>query len=89
MEISKDKIIEQLNARNAIMPCSRCGSNSFAVLNQYSKIFIDEKFDGNLKIGTPTVPVALVVCTNCGAVTMHALGALGLLDNKEDADDKK
>lgn len=61
------------------MPCPRCGNNKFTVIDGYAQYMIQPEITGGLVIGGPTVPVALVACENCGAITPHALGALGLL----------
>lgn len=82
MKIDKNRVIKKLTEKGAIYPCSRCGNQTFNVLDGYSKIMLDENIDGAIRIGGPSIPVSIVVCTNCGAITMHALGALGLLDEK-------
>lgn len=89
MKIEKDDVIKKLTEKRAVLPCSRCGCNSFTVLDGYSKIMLDEEIDGSLRLGGPMVPVTAVVCTNCGAITMHALGALGLLGKREENNGNK
>jgi len=32
-----------------------------------------------VRFGGPSVPCAIVVCENCGNVSFHAMGALGLM----------
>ncbi|MBR6123816.1 hypothetical protein IKQ19_09540 [Candidatus Saccharibacteria bacterium] len=83
MKIDKNRVIQKLTEKGAVLPCSRCGNQQFSVLDGYSKIMLDENIDGSIRIGGPSVPVSIVVCTKCGAVTMHALGALGLLEDEE------
>jgi len=34
-------------------------------------------------VGGPVVPVLIVICNNCGAITFHSLGALGFLEGDE------
>jgi len=79
MQIDRDKIIEVLEQRNAKKPCHRCGNEQFAIIEDYSQIVMQKEIDGALHLGGPTVPVVLVACSNCGAITFHALGALGFL----------
>lgn len=64
--------------RGAMQPCARCGGKAFNIVDNYGKLIIGEKPDANI-LGQ-VVPVALVICANCGAVSLHALGALGLLN---------
>ena len=89
MKISKDEVAKKLTEKGALQPCSRCGSRSFSILDGYSKIMLDKEVDGNIRLGGPMVPVAIVACTKCGAITMHALGALGLLESQGDENGKK
>lgn len=83
MKITKAQVIKKLNEKGAIKECSRCGGNSFTVLDAYSRIM--KKIDGNIKTegGMMVLPIAVVACTQCGAITMHALGALGLNNEGE------
>ena len=84
MKIDREKIAGLLTEKGAVHPCHRCGRTSFTVLEGYSNLILQDDIGKGLVIGGPSVPVALVVCTNCGAITSHALGALGLLPQKEE-----
>jgi len=79
MEINRDNVASILEQRGANKPCNRCGNDKFALLDEFSNIFLTKKPDGSLVVGGPTIPVAIVACNNCGAITFHAIGALGLL----------
>ena len=80
MIISQEEIIKKLNEKKAVLSCHRCGQNNFSVLDGISNISLQQDVNLNmLQIGGPAVPVFLVACNNCGAITPHALGALGLL----------
>jgi ribosomal protein L37E len=83
--INKDEVAKILTSKNALLPCHRCGGKSFSVIDGFSKLPIDKDLDQiqNIAIGGPTVPVVMVACNNCGAITMHAMGALGLMPKEE------
>ena len=85
MEINKQEIAEKLKEKEALLPCHRCGNNRFSILDGYSKFLIDENIDAlpNLTVGGPSVPIILIVCNKCGAITPHAMGALDLLPKGE------
>lgn len=83
MEVSRDKIIQALEQKNANKPCHRCGNESFALSDQFSNIILSDSVGGALVLGGPIIPTAIVVCNKCGAVTFHALGTLGLLEGGE------
>jgi len=79
MKIDRKKIADKLSEKGATRPCHRCGQNAFTVLEGFTHIQLQEDFSAGLVIGGPSVPVANIVCNNCGAITLHALGALDML----------
>lgn len=84
----RQKIIDALNARGAMRPCSCCGKQKFALLDGFSRIH-QQTDPSTVNLGGPTVPCAVVICENCGNVNLHALGALGLLSEFSQAEEKK
>lgn len=78
-----NEIAKKLKEQNALLPCSRCGGTSFTIINSYTKLNLDSHLDGSVRIGGDIIPTCMVVCDNCGAITMHALGALGLMNKKD------
>lgn len=85
MSLDKNVIAEKLNERRATLPCSRCGSKEFSILDGFSKFSIQEdtKRMGDTVLGGAAVPFVIIACSNCGAMTPHALGALGLLSGEK------
>jgi hypothetical protein len=79
MPIDKEKIAQALTTRGATKPCHRCGNDKFVVIDGYAIYSLQDNLDGGLVFGDAAVPVALVACEKCGALTPHAVGALGLL----------
>ncbi len=79
MKIDKarnDLIIKSLESKNAKLPCSRCASKNFEIVGE---TLIPLQSDPNsFVIGGPSVPTVLVACSNCGNISQHALGVLGL-----------
>lgn len=90
MKFDRDEILKELDKRGANKPCHRCGNESFSIIDGYSKLFVEEKFEniGTVSIGGPILPMIMVACLNCGAVTLHALGAFTKLP-VEDKDAKQ
>ncbi|HTY55767.1 MAG TPA: hypothetical protein VMB26_11225 [Candidatus Binataceae bacterium] len=82
------KIIEALEKKGAKNPCPRCGNPSFALLSGYFNQTLQTQL-GGLVIGGPSVPSAVVACTNCGFLAQHALGALGLLPQEPKKEESK
>lgn len=84
MELDRDEIARKMTEKGATRPCHRCGKSAFTVLEGFSNIMIQKKLNSGIAFGGPTVPVAHIVCNNCGAVTPHALGALDMLPREEE-----
>jgi len=90
-ELSKEdrnQIVKALEARGATRPCPRCGHNSFELVAGYFNHFIQTSL-GGVNIGGPSVPTAVIVCTNCGWLSEHALGVLNLLPKQPEPGTKK
>lgn len=69
-------ILENLNATQ---PCVRCGSEEFGVAG-YSVMPMWEGSPPDTFRGTHRlIPIVIIACNNCGAVTEHLLGKLGIL----------
>ena len=76
----KNEIAEKLNEKKAILPCQRCGQSNFSVLDGFVNLPLSEEISGNVIIGGPSIPCAVIACNNCGNLSYHALGALGMLN---------
>ena len=83
MKFDRSIVIQKLESKGALAPCHRCGQSQFSVLDQMANFSVQEEMQG-FQLGGASVPAALVICNNCGAITPHALGALGILPNEEE-----
>lgn len=85
----RDEIIRRLTEKGAVLPCPRCGTKSFNIIDGYFVHPLQEE-PGGIVIGGQSVPAVAVVCANCGYLAQHALGALGLLPpSRAEAEDEK
>lgn len=81
MKLSKEKkeeIINVLKERGAELPCPRCGKRNFTLIDGYFNQAIQFNLD-SMQLGGPSVPSVTIACNNCGYMSQHALGVLGLL----------
>lgn len=78
---SKQKIAQKIEDKGALKPCSRCGQQNFSLLDGFVNLPLAQEVSGNVIIGGPSVPCAVIACANCGHLGYHALGALGLLNH--------
>ncbi len=70
-------IIDALKGKGVDRGCPRCGHLHFSVV---AETLIPIQSDPDA-VGTgdlSSVPAVIVACSNCGFLTQHALGALGL-----------
>jgi|LGVF01.2.fsa_nt_gb hypothetical protein len=89
MELNKQEIVEKLKKKGSLLPCHRCGNKTFSIIDGYSKFLVDKNIDilPKFTFGRSSVPIILIVCDNCGAITPHAMGALDLLPKEEQKND--
>ena len=78
----RDRIIGALNERGVTLPCSRCGNNNFTLIDGYFNHTFQPQLNGNVILGGPSIPSVGVVCSRCGLINYHAVGALGLLPSQ-------
>jgi DNA-directed RNA polymerase subunit RPC12/RpoP len=88
-QAKKDQIIKKLTEKGAVKDCPRCGHKAFTLIDGYFNQTLQNDLTGFV-LGGPSVPVAVVACNNCGYLSQHALGVLGLLSthDQEKQDDK-
>lgn len=76
----KNNIVRILQEKGAVMPCPRCGKSQFTLADGYLNNSLQQDLNA-ITIGGPSIPSVAVVCTNCGYISQHAIGVLGLLPN--------
>lgn len=75
----KQRIIDELSKRKALLPCPRCGNKNFSIIDGYFNHALQDNYK-NINIGGPSIPTTVISCTNCGYLIEHSLGVLGLLE---------
>ena len=83
----KNEIIAQLDVSfhkfNKAGHCPMCGHNKFTIADGYFTPILQKDLT-SYKLGGASIPSIIIICTNCGFMSQHALGVLGLLPKKED-----
>ena len=74
---NKEAIVRALKEKKVSQPFPRCGSFNFQVIGQ--TIISMNESPKIISLGEAGVPAAVIVCSNCGFITLHALGSLGLM----------
>lgn len=76
----KNKIAQALSKKGVKLPCPRCGGINFEIVGQ-TLLALNE--NPNTYNFGPAVPCAMVACSNCGFITLHALGPLNLMPQSD------
>jgi len=79
---TRDEIAKRLQEKGAVLPCPRCGHKNFFVFDGYFNHTLQDELKG-IVLGGKSVPCALVACSNCGYISQHALGAIGMLPSEQ------
>lgn len=75
---TKEKIRKALQEKGVNKPCHRCDIGAFDIVG-YGFVTLNNT-PADIKIGGPGIPSVLIACVNCGLITEHALGPLGLMN---------
>ncbi len=82
-EYNAENFIKVLRERtnNKEIKCDICGGNSFTTTEQFASIIIGKDLN-SVQLG-PQIPAGMLICEKCGHIDFFALGALNLLNKKE------
>ena len=74
IKIDQAALLKALTERGASPSCSACGKNNWAVVPDSLVLPVATNL-----IPAPGIPVATLLCNNCGNARSHSLVVLGLL----------
>lgn len=77
----KQDIINRLREKAPNLKCPMCRTNAFHLANGYFVNTIQSDFN-SLALGGEALPTIAIICKNCGFVSQHAVGGLGLLQKE-------
>ena len=78
-----NNIMAVLKKRGVILPCPRCGNTNVQLIDGYFNQPVSSAI-GKIELGGPIVPSIITACVNCGFLSQHALGIIGLLPAKKE-----
>ncbi len=73
-------LIPQINGKQ-VPNCRYCGGSNFTTTEDFATILVGKEMN-SISIG-PSIPAGMLVCEKCGHIEFFALGALGILNNKD------
>lgn len=71
-------MLEELKKRGTDNPCPLCKQNEWSL--QASVVHIPIIDTHTNAISGSGIPAAMLICINCGHLSFHSLGLLGLMD---------
>lgn len=85
----KQKIVSELikKIKSDNIKCPMCGNDQFIILDGYFNTPMQDNLN-SIKLGGQSIPSIAIVCKNCGFISSHALGALGLLPKQNNESQK-
>lgn len=78
----KEEIIAKLKERGANRACPMCGNSHFVLADAYFANMLQGKL-GTVNISGEHIPTIPIICSNCGFVSQHAIGVLGLTQENQ------
>jgi hypothetical protein len=78
----KNKIKLALDSKILGLTCPMCQSKKFVLADGYFNNTMQTDFNA-LIVGGQSIPTIGIICTNCGFLSQHAIGVLGLLPKPE------
>lgn len=76
---NKNELIKALTEKVESLECPICHKNSFTIVDGYLIHGIQDNKRNILLGNGPMIPSMAIVCNNCGFMSQHNLGILGLL----------
>lgn len=80
------EILEAMEKVGLLNLCPICRQNKFQLQTGYFLNVIQQDIE-NVELGGNVIPTVVLICLNCGFVSQHSLGVLGLLSKSESEED--
>lgn len=79
----KEKIKSELLKKVPTLVCPMCQNKSFSMAEGYFSNTLQVDLN-SLALGGQIIPSIGIICNNCGFISQHAIGRLGLLPKNEE-----
>ncbi len=80
----KDRIARKLNQKfnGTGVKCPMCGNKHFIIADGYFNTTMQNDLK-SITMGGPSIPSIPIICSQCGFISLHALGIIGLLPSED------
>lgn len=82
-EEKKKQIVDRIYERMGPAKCPMCNNTRFSLVNGYLTSNIQSDYRSIVIGSGQLIPTVAIVCTRCGFVSEHAVGALDLFEENE------
>lgn len=79
----KEKIKAELLKKVPVLTCPMCQTKNFTMSDGYFSNTLQPDLN-SIALGGQSIPTIAIICNNCGFVSQHAIGRLGLLGKTEE-----
>lgn len=86
-EDERNQIIKALSERIGNFTCPICHKGHFSLIDGYSSHALTDNYR-IINIDGKIIPFVMLACDNCGFISQHALGTIGVLKQNEDIEKK-
>lgn len=83
-EENKNELIKRLQEKAPSLSCPMCHSRHFTISPGFFLNFLQTNVGEIINLGGQSIPSFSLICNNCGFISQHAIGVLGLLEDKKD-----
>lgn len=77
----KEEIVKVLIEKLPHMECPMCHNRHFIIADGYTMLGVQDVKD-QVILGGQSMPVIGLACSQCGFISFHSLGILGLLEQQ-------
>lgn len=83
-EEKKSQIIAKISGKAPKAKCPMCQQQSFTLVDGYITHNIQNDYKSIVVGSGKILPLATIVCNNCGYIAQFALGGLGLMEESQE-----
>lgn len=84
----KNDIIKKISDVIPELKCPMCHNKQFVIVDGYFPNMVYDDYNASIMKYKKGMPSVAIVCNNCGFISNHSLGALGLLEESKSEENK-
>lgn len=85
----KELVLNKLEGVLKILECPMCHYNQFIIADGFVHEKLYQKYDRINSDDKKSIPAVAIICKQCGFISNHSIGILGLLNKEEEMNDEK